>query len=80
MFPYENLPAIRSFCLARLQASQTAGDPDAPSLRARLDTAVHALRALHPDTWPQAETDIQQIANRYATHPDYPPLGLTPHP
>lgn len=77
VFPYNHLPAIRSFCIARLEASQNAGDPEALHLRARLETAVHALRALDPDTWPQAETEINQIAAHYATHPDYPPLGLT---
>lgn len=77
VFPYHHLPAIRSFCIARLEASQNAGDTEAPRLRARLDTAVHALRALEPATWPQAETEIQHIAARFATHPDYPPLGLT---
>ncbi len=77
MFPYQHLPVIRSFCIARLEAAQNAGDPEAPSLRTRLETAVHALRALEPATWPQAESEIQTIAARFATHPDYPPLGLT---
>lgn len=77
MFPYQHLPAIRSFCLARLETSETAGDTETPRLRARLEAAVHALRALDPETWPQAENDIKDIAARFATHPDYPPLGLT---
>ncbi|WP_410791514.1 hypothetical protein [Kribbella sp. C-35] len=77
MFPYQHLPAIRSFCIARLEASQNAGNTEAVHLRARLETAVHALRALEPPTWPQAESEIQQIAARFATHPDYPSLALT---
>jgi len=80
VFPYEHLPAIRSFCIARLEASQNASDAETPRLRARLETAVHALRALGPETWPQAETDIEDIATRFATHPDYPALGLTSRP
>jgi hypothetical protein len=78
VFPYQHLPAIRSFCIARLEASQNAGHTEAPRLRARLETAIHTLRALEPETWPQAETDIEAIAARFATHPDYPALGLTP--
>jgi hypothetical protein len=42
-----------------------------------LEIAVHALRALEPDTWWQAEDDIRDIAARFATHPKYPALGLT---
>ncbi|MFI7065538.1 hypothetical protein ACIBL3_31395 [Kribbella sp. NPDC050124] len=77
MFPYAKLPAIRSFCLARLEAAHHAGEAEAPELRARLENAVHALRALEPDTWWQAEEDIRDIAVRFATDPDYPALGLT---
>ena len=62
MFPYRNLPAIYSFCCARLDESHRAGDAEAPKLRARLESAVHALRALPPDTWWQAEDDIRAIA------------------
>jgi hypothetical protein len=59
VFPYKNLPAIHSFCVARLEEFHAAGDEEAPKLRARLETAVHALRALDPDTWWQAEDDIR---------------------
>lgn len=75
MFPYQNLPAIHSFCVARLKASHQAGDAEASNLQARLETAVHTLRALGPDTWWRAEHDIRDIAARFSTHPDYPALG-----
>ncbi|TDO48609.1 hypothetical protein EV643_107239 [Kribbella sp. VKM Ac-2527] len=73
MSPYRNLPAIHSFCVARLEESHRAGDAEALKLRARLETAVHALRTLDPDAWWQAEDDIRAIAARYTTHPEYPP-------
>jgi hypothetical protein len=76
VFPYANLPGIYSFCRTRLEASQREGDADAPGLRGRLEIAVHALRALGPETWGQAEDDIREIAARFATHPEYTTLGF----
>jgi hypothetical protein len=78
VFPYKNLPAIHAFCVARLEESHRLGDAEAPRLRGHLETAAHALRALAPDTWWQAEDDIRDIAARYTTHPEYPTLDLTP--
>ncbi|MGW6200095.1 hypothetical protein ACWF0M_28395 [Kribbella sp. NPDC055110] len=50
VFPYEHLPAIRSLCIARTEASQNADDPEALELRARLETAAHTLRASGPES------------------------------
>lgn len=76
MFPYEDLPEIYSFCLACLEESHREGDAEAPDLLARLEAGVHALRALEPETWGQAEDDIREIVARFSTYPEYAALGL----
>ncbi|MFC3997031.1 hypothetical protein ACFOVU_13955 [Nocardiopsis sediminis] len=76
MFPYENLPDIHRFCHEQLDELHREGGDEAPELRARLETAVHALRALDPETWGQAEEDVRHVAGRFAAHPGYAALGL----
>ena len=76
MFPYENLPDIYSFCLARLEEARRDGDAEASGRLARLESGVHALRALEPATWGQAEDEIREIASRFVTHPEYAALEL----
>lgn len=76
MFPHENLPDIHAFCRARLETARHEADAEAPGLLGRLEVAVHTLRALGPETWPQAEQDIREIAARFAAHAEYAALEL----
>ncbi|MBD0738068.1 hypothetical protein [Streptomyces sp. CBMA29] len=76
MFPYQSLPDIYEFCCERLDEVRAEGGQEDAHARERLESGVHALRALDPDAWWQAEADIREIAGRFEAHPEYAALGL----
>ncbi|WP_027942230.1 hypothetical protein [Amycolatopsis taiwanensis] len=79
VFILANLPAVYYFCKARLNEEFPIEDGvDDQGLRLRLEHSVHALRTLvyGNEAWHQADADVRKIAARYATHPEYPALGL----
>jgi hypothetical protein len=71
------IPKIYAFCRRRLDERAGSNDgADVSERRARLEAAVHALRALGPETWPAAEEDVREITARFADHPEYAAFGL----